>query len=120
MTVVTVGGNVTVRHIKQDQVISICGCTYFADLYVIPLKGIAVVLGMDWMMEHGAQINCEEKIVSIKTPSGARIVYQADKHSHIMVDLQLNSTKEVKLEDIPVVMSSKMFFQQSYLECHQI
>ena len=76
-----------VRHIKQDQVISIYGCTLFADLYVIPLKGIAVVLGMDWMMEHGAQINCEEKTVSIKTPSGARIVYQADKHSHIMVDL---------------------------------
>ena len=55
------------------------------------------------MMEHGAQINCEEKTVSIKTPSGARIVYQADKHSHIVVDLQLNSMKEVKLEDIPIV-----------------
>ncbi len=103
MTVVTVGVNVIVRHIKQDQVISIYGCTYFADLYVIPLKGIVVVLGMDWMMELGAQINCEEKTVSIKTPSGARIVYQADKHSHIMVDLQLNSMKEVKLEDIPIV-----------------
>src|SRR3954463_15365348 len=45
MTVVTVGGNVIVRHIKQDQVILICGCTYFADLCVIPLKGIEVVLG---------------------------------------------------------------------------
>ena len=66
MTIVTSGGNVIVHHIKQDQVISIYVCTYFADLYVIPLKGIAVVLGMDWMMEHGARINCEEKTVSIK------------------------------------------------------
>src|SRR3954471_17928997 len=103
MIVVTAGVNVTLRHIQQDQVISICGCTYFADLYVIPLKVIVVVLGMDWMMEHGAQINCEGKTVSIKTPSGARIVYQADKHSHIMVDPQLNSMKEVKLEEIAIV-----------------
>lgn len=51
MIVVTTEGNVIVRHIKQDQVISIYGCTYFADLYVIPLKGIAVVLGMDWLMD---------------------------------------------------------------------
>ncbi len=100
MTIVTPGGNVIVRHIKQDQVISICGCTYFADLYVIPLKGIAVVLGMDCMTEHRAQINCVDKTISMKTPSGSRIVYQADKHSHIMAFLK-NSVINSGLEGQP-------------------
>ena len=31
------------------------------------------------------------------------MIYQGDKHTQIEVELQLNSMKEVKLEDIPVV-----------------
>jgi hypothetical protein len=69
----------------------------------IPLKDIAVILGMDWLEENGAQIDCKEKTVSLRNPGGGRIVYQDDKHAHIEVQLQLNTLKEAKLEDIPVV-----------------
>jgi hypothetical protein len=41
--------------------------------------------------------------VSLKSPDGGRLIYQGDKHTQIEVELQLNSMKEVKLEDIPVV-----------------
>ncbi|KAK1631657.1 hypothetical protein QYE76_005972 [Lolium multiflorum] len=41
--------------------------------------------------------------VSLKSPDGSRMIYQGDKHTQIEVELQLNSMKEVKLEDIPVV-----------------
>jgi hypothetical protein len=41
--------------------------------------------------------------VSLKNPVGGRIIYQGDKHTQTEVDLQLNSMKEVKLEDIPIV-----------------
>ena len=61
------------------------------------------VLGVDWMTAHGAQIDCEEKTISIRKPGGGRITYQADKHTHMEVGIQLNSLKEAKLEDIPVV-----------------
>jgi hypothetical protein len=103
MTVVTAGGKLLVTHLKPDQVITICDCPYFADLYVLPLKNIEVVLGMDWMSDHVAHIDCEEKIVSIQKPGGGRITYQADKHTHFEIGIQLNSLKEAKLEDIPVV-----------------
>jgi hypothetical protein len=65
MTVVTVGGKLLVSQFKPDQVITICDCPYFANLYVLPLKNIEVVLGMDWMSDHGAHIDCEEKTVPI-------------------------------------------------------
>jgi hypothetical protein len=58
---------------------------------------------MDWMSDHGAHIDCEEKTVSIRKPGGGRITYQADKHTHVEIGIQLNSLKEAKLEDIPVV-----------------
>ena len=92
-----------VTQVKQEQVITICNCTYFADLFVLPLKDLQVVLGMDWMTEHGAQIDCEEKTVSIRKPGGGRITYQADRHTHMEMGIQLNSLKEAKLEDIPAV-----------------
>jgi hypothetical protein len=103
MTVVTAGGKLLVSQCIPDQVITICGCPYYADLYVLPLKRIEVVLGMDWMSDHGAHIDCEEKTVSIRKPGGGRITYQADKYTHVDIGIQLNSLKEAKLEDIPVV-----------------
>jgi hypothetical protein len=45
----------------------------------------------------------QEKIVSLRCPGGGRIVYEGNRHAHIEVQLQLNTLKEAKLEDIPVV-----------------
>jgi hypothetical protein len=44
--------------------------------------------------------------VSLRSLGGGRIVYQGDRHAHIEVQLQLNTLKEAKLEDIPVVNGS--------------
>ncbi|KAK1678410.1 hypothetical protein QYE76_039258 [Lolium multiflorum] len=52
---------------------------------------------------NGALIDCVNKTVSLKSPDGSRMIYQGDKHTQIEVELQLNSMKEVRLEDIPVV-----------------
>ncbi|KAK1606090.1 hypothetical protein QYE76_029763 [Lolium multiflorum] len=68
-----------------------------------PGKDIDVILGMNWLEENGALIDCTHKTVSLKSPGGDRIIYQGDKHTQIEVELKLNSMKEVKLEDIPVV-----------------
>ncbi|KAK1615705.1 hypothetical protein QYE76_021222 [Lolium multiflorum] len=68
-----------------------------------PGKDIDVILGMNWLEENGALIDCTHKTVSLKSPGGERIIYQGDKHTQIEVELKLNSMKEVKLEDIPIV-----------------
>ncbi|KAK1685872.1 hypothetical protein QYE76_046720 [Lolium multiflorum] len=73
------------------------------DLFILPMKDIDVILGMNWLEANGALIDCMNKTVSLKSPDGSRMIYQGDKHTQIEVELQLNSMKEVKLEDIPVV-----------------
>jgi hypothetical protein len=103
VTVLSAGGTILVTHLKQEQVIMISECVYLADLFLIPMKDMAVILGMDWLEENGAQIDCKEKTVSLRCPGGGRTVYQGDRHAHIEVQLQLNTLKEAKLEDIPVV-----------------
>jgi hypothetical protein len=76
ITVLSAGEMILVTHLKQEQVIMISDCVYLADLFLIPMKDMAVILGMDWLEENGAQIDCKEKTVSLRCPGGGRIVYQ--------------------------------------------
>jgi hypothetical protein len=79
------------------------------------MKDMAVILGMDWLEENGAQIDYKEKTVSLRSPGGGRIVYQGDRHAHIEVHLQLNALNEAKLEDILVVNEFQDVFPQELL-----
>jgi hypothetical protein len=78
ITVLSAGGKILVTHLRQEQVIMIRDCVYLADLFLIPIKDMAVILGMDWLEENGAQIDCREKTVPLRSPGGGRIVYQSD------------------------------------------
>jgi hypothetical protein len=84
------------------------------------MKDMAVILGLNWLEENGAQIDCKEKNVSLRNPGGGRIVYQGDRHAHIEVQQQHNALEEAKLEDIPVVNEFQDVFLRNYQECHQI
>jgi hypothetical protein len=65
-------------------------CIYLADLFLIPIKDMAIILGMDWLEENGAQIDCREKTVSLRSPGGGRIVHKVtDMH---ILKFNYNST----------------------------
>jgi hypothetical protein len=53
ITVLSAGGTILVTHLKQEQVIMISDCVYLADLFLIPMKDMAMILGMDWLEENG-------------------------------------------------------------------
>jgi hypothetical protein len=57
----------------------ICGYKYYAYLFVIPMSDKAIILGMDWLVIHGAQIDCGATIVSLKNPIREKVVYQGDR-----------------------------------------
>jgi predicted aspartyl protease len=78
ITVLSAGGTILITHLKQEQVIMINDCVYLADLFLIPMKDMAVILGMDWLEDNGAQIDRKEKTMSLRSPGGGRILYQGD------------------------------------------
>jgi predicted aspartyl protease len=47
ITVLSAGGTILVTYLKQEQVIMIGDCVYLADLFLIPMKDMAVILRMD-------------------------------------------------------------------------
>jgi hypothetical protein len=67
---------------------------------------------MDWLVSHGAQIDCGENTVAIKNPTGEKVVYQGDLNARLEAELQLNSLKEVRIEDIPIVREFQDVFPQ--------
>jgi hypothetical protein len=47
ITVLSAGGTILVTHLKQEQVIMIRDCVYYADIFLIPVKDMAVIL--EWI-----------------------------------------------------------------------
>ncbi|XP_052627606.1 uncharacterized protein LOC128134171 [Lactuca sativa] len=61
---------VSAARVYQDCVLNVHGERFRVDLVPIPLRGLKVIIGMDWLGTNGAMINCERKIVRVRTPRG--------------------------------------------------
>jgi hypothetical protein len=49
------------------------GLSFTADLTVLPLEGIDVILGMDWLTAHKGVISCSPRLVTLEHPSGKKV-----------------------------------------------
>jgi hypothetical protein len=49
------------------------GIDFVTNLTILELKGIDLILGMDWLSKHKALINCANKSVKLTTPEGKEI-----------------------------------------------
>src|SRR3954471_1642473 len=55
--------------------IDIQGCMFPASLILLPRSDIDVILGMDWLVQHKAKIDCPSKTMLLTHDSGAEIWY---------------------------------------------
>ncbi|XP_074288577.1 uncharacterized protein LOC141613730 [Silene latifolia] len=46
------------------------------NLFEFPLEGFEVILGMDWLSKHKANIDFHQKKIALKGPKGARVSYK--------------------------------------------
>jgi hypothetical protein len=49
------------------------GIDFVTNLTILELKGIDLILGMDWLSKHKALINCANKSVKLTTSEGKEI-----------------------------------------------
>jgi hypothetical protein len=81
------GGTILATQQRIKQVLMICGYEYDVDLFVIPMSEIAIILGLDWLLSHGAQIDCGENTVTLNNPIGEKVVYQVDQNACLEAEL---------------------------------
>ena len=58
-----------------DVEICIQGAIFSSSLVVLPRSDIDVILGMDWLVQYQAKIDCPSKTVLLTHDSGAEIWY---------------------------------------------
>ena len=67
------GGSMQASYRCLPTSLSLRGVEFKVSPIVLRTSGIDVILGMDWMMQQQAVIQCKEKVVVVTTPNGDRI-----------------------------------------------
>jgi hypothetical protein len=92
-----IGSNQLVRHVS----IQLGSKAVKTDLVLLPLQGMDIILGMDWMTEYKVLLDVSSRVIEIDSPSnGATTLYlPQQEYFHSCV----YATTYIKLEDIPIV-----------------
>ncbi|KAL0394363.1 UNVERIFIED_CONTAM: hypothetical protein Slati_4402500 [Sesamum latifolium] len=73
-----VGGNVVVNSIRRGSLVRIGDVNLPVDLVVMDLKEFDVILGIDWLAQHRAVVDCYKKEVMIEFSGESRVVFVGD------------------------------------------
>jgi hypothetical protein len=74
-----------------------------ADLIVLEIQEFDVILGMDWLHQNKATIDCHEKSVKLRPFGQTEIVYHSNRRKLFRTFMAMLESKEIKLDEIPVV-----------------
>nr|GFA21308.1 putative reverse transcriptase domain-containing protein [Tanacetum cinerariifolium] len=96
------------KKVKVNRVIRNCKLELGTSLFTIDLIPLGhgsfeVIVGMDWLSEHKAEIVCHEKVVRIPLESGEILIVQGERTPGIAKSLSNMKIDEPKLSDISVV-----------------
>ncbi|KAL0378599.1 UNVERIFIED_CONTAM: hypothetical protein Sradi_3165400 [Sesamum radiatum] len=75
MVYLPVGGSVVVNSVRKGSLVRIGDVNLPVDLIVMDLKEFDVILGMDWLTQHRAVIDCYKKEVMIESFGESRVVF---------------------------------------------
>ncbi|KAL0366986.1 UNVERIFIED_CONTAM: Retrovirus-related Pol polyprotein from transposon.6 [Sesamum radiatum] len=130
MVYLPVGGSVVVNSVRKGSLVRIGDVNLPVDLIVMDLKEFDVILGMDWLTQHRAVIDCYKKEVMIESFGESRVVFVGDRQvvpvcvisalearrlmlegceaylAHVIDSKKVNPT----LEEIPVVRDFREVF----------
>jgi hypothetical protein len=82
---------------------------FLADLVVLKSKGIYVILGMDWLIQHHGLISCVDKVVHLTNPDEIQVTCHTRGHRP---DIMVFSMEAKSIEDVPVVWESPDVFPE--------
>ena len=75
------GGRLSARTIVRDLPLDLDGSTYLTSPLILHHQGIDLILGVDWMNQHGAVIDTSTRTVSLNAPdSTRRIILSLPEH----------------------------------------
>jgi len=74
--------------------VSLRGVEFKVNPIVLRTSGIDLILGIDWMKQHRAVIQCQEKFVVVTSPKGDRICVE------VVVQAPLAATVNQMIDEV--------------------
>ena len=97
----TLGGKIASNQIIRLVPIKLSSIVVNTDLILLPLEGLDVILGMNWMVQHGVVSYIPSRAVELNSPKyGATTLYLPFRECTNSCAFAMS---ESKLEEIPVV-----------------
>ncbi|GKF36291.1 reverse transcriptase domain-containing protein, partial [Tanacetum coccineum] len=79
------------------------GHTFDIDLILFEHGSFDVIIGMDWLSRHIAEIVCQERVVRIPLPRGEVLRVYEERPEEKVKRLMSTKVEEPKMEDIAIV-----------------
>ena len=79
MVYLPVGGGVVVNSVRKGSLVRIGDVNLPVDLIVLDLKEFDVILGMDWLAQHKAIVDCYKKEVMIECFGESKVILVGDR-----------------------------------------
>ncbi|KAL2237892.1 UNVERIFIED_CONTAM: Transposon Ty3-G Gag-Pol polyprotein [Sesamum indicum] len=93
MVYLPVGRGVVVNSVRKGSLVRIGDVNLPVDLIVLDLKEFDVILGMDWLAQHKAIVDCYKKKVMIECSGESKVIFVGD---HQVVPVCVISTMEAR------------------------
>jgi len=77
-----VGSVYQTERVARNCTITILGRSFRGDLVLLGIRGYDVILGMDWLTQHQATIDCNKKTLTLTTSEGVQIQYKGGGFHH--------------------------------------
>ncbi|KAL2248214.1 UNVERIFIED_CONTAM: Retrovirus-related Pol polyprotein from transposon opus [Sesamum indicum] len=79
MVYLPVGGGVVVNSVRKGSLVGIGDVNLPVDLIVLDLKEFDMILGMDWLAQHKAIVDCYKKEVMIECSGESKVILVGDR-----------------------------------------
>ena len=77
------GHSVIVNKVYRDCPIKIREYEFLGDLIELSFKEFDVILGMDWLSQHRAIVDCRMKRVTLRTPNDDEVIFIGERSNHL-------------------------------------
>ncbi|KAL2243419.1 UNVERIFIED_CONTAM: Transposon Tf2-12 polyprotein [Sesamum indicum] len=92
------GGGVVVNSVRKGSLVRIGDVNLPVDLIVLDLKEFDVILGMDWLAQHKAIVDCYKKKVMIECSGESKVIFVGIRHVVPFCVISATETRRLMLE----------------------
>ena len=134
------GHSVIVNRVYKDCPIKIREYEFLGDLIELSFKDFDVILGMEWLFQHRAIVDCKMKKVTLRTPNEDEVTFIGERSNYLSNVISAATAKTMvrkggeaylayvidtvkarpSVSDIPIVSDFRMCFRKSYQDCPHI